>query len=1112
MRLLAIMRLCFAPPLTLPGQVIAHELSQTLLTLRVSQIYDLSSRIFLFKFAKPDHKHSFVVDSGFRCHLTAFTRTTESAPSPFVTRLRKYLKTRRVTKVAQVGTDRILELQFSEGQYRLFLEFYAGGNIVLADGDLKVLAVLRNVSEGAEHEHVRLGSTYNLSERQNSGGIPPLTLERISDGLGKWVERQATVEQQTQAGGKAKSRKNKGGDVLRKALAGCINEYPPLLLDHALKVTGFDTTLLPDAVIADKALLDKVFEALQEAGRTMDMIMSQPVAKGYIIGKPVPDSIPESERKVKYNDFHPFKPAQFADDPNLPILEFDGFNHTVDQFFSSIEGQKLESRLAEKEEAARKKLEHAKLDQEKRIGGLQEVQQLNVRKAQAIEANLSRVEEAAAAINGLIAQGMDWIEIERLIELEQKRKNPVAEIIKLPLKLQENTATLLLGEWNVEAVDEDEAYMTGSEPSESDDDDDKPKTNKKTPAASAPPDKRLTVDIDLGLSGWSNARQYYDQKKTAAAKEEKTVAASAKALKSATVKVEADLKKALKQEKSVMRPLRQPMWFEKFIYFVSSDGYLVLGGKDAMQSEILYKRHLKKGDVFVHADLSGACPMIIKNNASTPDAPIPPGTLSQAGNMCVATSSAWDSKAVMSAWWVPGDKVTKNATTGDYLAPGKFSYRGERTFLPPAQLLLGFAVLFQISEESKANHSKHRLRDEPTGSKVINEEVAEVANPDGTQEETAKAAQHESDGEDGADSDADDETQVDVDDGDGDQEAESVADSEREGSQPDKDEPEADADADNDAEEEEQKTAYSNPLQSNKASSARLESEANDNDGNDNDNESANEDEDDEEEDNDTDSIAPSATPSNPNSSSKPQPQTQPVRGKRLKNKKKAQKYADQDPADREAAMALLGSRAGQERAAAEAAARAAAHAEAEAARAKRKEVMDRRLREGRAREEAKLNAAAADAEEDADDDSQTTSAKAIDLDALVGTPLPGDAILEAIPVCAPWSALSRYKYKAKLQPGAQKKGKAVREILGRWAAAGANKRAVDEAALDVERIWPREMELVRAWKETEVFGVLPVGKVRIMMGGGAGGGGGGGSNKSGQKGGGRGGRGSKKR
>jgi predicted ribosome quality control (RQC) complex YloA/Tae2 family protein len=110
---------------SLDVKVIAHELQESLVSLRLANVHDLSSKILLLKFAKPDNKKQLLIDTGFRCHLTDFARTTAAAPSAFVARLRKFLKTRRVTSVAQIGTDRILEFQFSDGQYRLFLEFFA---------------------------------------------------------------------------------------------------------------------------------------------------------------------------------------------------------------------------------------------------------------------------------------------------------------------------------------------------------------------------------------------------------------------------------------------------------------------------------------------------------------------------------------------------------------------------------------------------------------------------------------------------------------------------------------------------------------------------------------------------------------------------------------------------------------------------------------------------------------------------------------------------------------------------------------------------------------------------------------------------------------------------
>jgi len=1030
----------------------------------------------LFKFAKPDHREQLVIDSGFRCHLTDFGRTTAAAPSPFVARLRKYLKTRRVTSVAQVGTDRILEIQFSDGQYRLFFEFYAGGNIVLTDKDLTVLALLRIVGEGAEHEHVRPGGQYNLSERQNINGVPPLTTERIKDGLQKFVSRQGS-EGQTQS----KKSKRRTADTLRKALAGSINEYPPLLLEHALAVTGFDAAKTPEEVLASDELIKQVYAALEEAGRTVEQIMRPDTTKGYIMAKrsangtKSADAVVDDEQQrqrggLMYNEFHPFKPKQFLDDDTIEILEFDGFNRTVDEFFSSIEGQKLESRLQEKEENARKKLEHAKQDQQRRIGGLEEVQSQNVRKAQAIEANLARVEEATKAINDLIARGMDWSEIDKIIEIEQARGNPVAQIIVIPLKLEENTATMKLAEQDYEEEDDDDeaGLLTDSEPESSDSENET--SRKKASRPSRPDsDKRLAVDIDLALSGYSNAREYYDQKKTAAAKQEKTVLASTKALKSAQVKIEADLRKALKQEKQVLRPVRKQFWFEKFIYFISSDGYLIVGGKDAQQTDLIYRKNLKKGDVFVSADLSGAASLVIKNNPSTPDAPIPPSTLSQAGTMSVATSTAWDSKAVFSAWWVPAEQVSKLAATGDVMRPGDFHIKGTKNFLPPAQLLLGFAVVWQISDDSKARHSKHRV---PSNSTKDSAAAADTAEAGLIAEQAAQATDDELT-ENDAHTDAASET----------------------------------ASEHNNDDNEDTSSAYANPLQGRKVQHADDE-EDNDSSADEDahsdvhvvpekarkasptealphveDTSSVHDDADEESEGEASTEATHSSTIST--TPGKAAASAAPVRGKRGKKKKIAAKYQDQDDEDRELAMRILGSKAGQEKAAEEAAAKQAKAAAAAEAKERRRLQHEKAQREGRELEAQRAReAATGGADDDDDDDDQDTRADAVDLETLVGAPLVGDELLEAIPVCAPWAALGRYKYKVKLQPGSQKKGKAVREILAKWGAAGANRKWVDERAEDVERIWPREVELIKAWRETEVFNVMPVSKVRVMMGG----------------------------
>lgn len=45
------------------------------------------------------------------------------------------------------------------------------------------------------------------------------------------------------------------------------------------------------------------------------------------------------------------------------------------------------------------------------------------------------------------------------------------------------------------------------------------------------------------------------------------------------------------------------------------------------------------------------------------------------------------------------------------------------------------------------------------------------------------------------------------------------------------------------------------------------------------------------------------------------------------------------------------------------------------------------------------------------------------------GAPREGETLEGALPVCAPYQVLAAYKYKVKLTPGSQKKGKAARQV-----------------------------------------------------------------------------------
>lgn len=1055
-----------------PCQVIAHELQENLVTLRLANVYDLSSKILLLKFAKPDHKRQLLIDSGFRCHLTDFARTTAAAPSAFVARLRKFLKTRRLTSVNQVGTDRIIEFEFSDGQYRLFLEFFASGNVILTDADLKILTLLRNVPEGEGQEPQRVGLAYSLENRQNFAGVPPLTKERLRNALQSNVDRLAKAV--------AAGKKAKPGDELRKGLAVTITELPPMLLDHAFAVTKFNASHTSAEVLADDGLLEQLLATLTEARQLVKDITSGQNSTGYIIAKyrnegkadDIAAAAAEDEARredLLYEDFHPFLPAKYADRPQYKVLTIEGFNKTVDEFFSSLEGQKLESKLTEREATAQKRIEAARAVHAQRIEGLQEAQSLNEQKASAIEANVERVQEAMDAVNGLLEQGMDWVNINKLIEREQKRGNPVAELIKLPLKLEDNIITLLLGSEDVEV--EDDAYETGSDESDAESDEDEAAASAKKTA-----DKRLAIEINLQQSPWSNARAYYDQRRTAAVKEQKTAAQSTVALKNAEIKIAEDLRKGLKQEKAVLQPIRKQMWFEKFIWFISSDGYLVLGGKDAQQNETLYKRYLRKGDVYVHADMHGASSVVIKNKQGSPDAPIPPSTLAQAGMLSVCSSNAWDAKAGMGAWWVNADQVSKSAPAGEYLPTGSFMVRGQKNYLAPAPLLLGLGIMFKISEESKGQHVKHRLHGDEGAEPVSAADVggaeaqANESDDEGEQDNAPRANPLQGGSKSGDREDDDDDDEA-ADDG-------SASDA-----GPKDEEPPTEALQDLHVSEPEAGAASPPTDETVPAATDEATAEA---------------DEDETGTPEDTPSVKPSADGK----------QAPAKRGQRGKAKKKAAKYRDQDEEDRRAAEELIGAARGKEKAEAQARAQAQKEADVAAQKERRRIQLERQKKATAEHEEVRRMMREEGIEMlDADEAEQSTP-----LDSLVGTPMAGDEIVEAVPVCAPWNAMGKFKYKVKFQPGSVKKGKAVKEVLEMWKLAANKKGVVDEKAADTERMWPREVELLKALKQEEVINSVPVGKVRVMLTGGLSGGGGGGGGGKGQGKGGRGGKGGKKK
>ncbi len=351
------------------------------------------------------------------------------------------------------------------------------------------------------------------------------------------------------------------------------------------------------------------------------------------------------------------------------MKEFETFDTACDEFFSLVESQRRVAAHDAQVKAVMSKVDKVKRDNERRLEELQHAEQLNLTKAQLIQDNLADVDAVIAVINSMLAQGMDWAQLRALVKTEQRTGNPVANLIR-HLRMDQNCVIVLLS-------NHDEADVS------------KP---------------MVEVEIDLSLNARKNAQDYFDQRRKAVQKHEKTGAAAIKAIKGAERKAAAEIVKV--KEVSAVKVERQPLWFEKFCWFITSENFLVLSGHDAQQNEILVKRYLRKGDLYVHADAHGAASTIIK--ANDPGTPIPPLSIAEAGAMTVFRSSAWSSKMVTSAYWVNPDQVSKSAPSGEYLSKGGFMIRGRKNFLPANQLIAGFGIMFKVHSSCTARHAGER--------------------------------------------------------------------------------------------------------------------------------------------------------------------------------------------------------------------------------------------------------------------------------------------------------------------------------------------------------------------------------------------------------------------
>ena len=359
-------------------------------------------------------------------------------------------------------------------------------------------------------------------------------------------------------------------------------------------------------------------------------------------------------------DATPF-PLEEHEREGLDSEAADTFNEAVDEYFHRLE-RAADDDSAEEAASSRPDFE-AEIAKQNRIidqqeGAIEEFEEqaeAERRRAELLYANYDLVDEILSTVRDARERDVSWDEIRETLAAGAEQGIPAAEAV----------------------VDVDGAEATVTVELD---------------------DTEVTVDVDTGVE--KNADRLYTEAKRIEDKKEGALAAientreELEAVKQRRDAWEADDdpepddgsedgdRDWLSMESIPIRSSEE--WYERFRWFHTADGYLVIGGRNAEQNEEIVTKYLDKHDRFFHTQAHGGPVTVVKAaGPSEPSEPVdfPETTLEEAAQFAVSYSSTWkEGRYAGEAYAVDPDQVSKTPESGEYIEKGSFVVRGDRTY------------------------------------------------------------------------------------------------------------------------------------------------------------------------------------------------------------------------------------------------------------------------------------------------------------------------------------------------------------------------------------------------------------------------------------------------
>ncbi len=183
--------------------------------------------------------------------------------------------------------------------------------------------------------------------------------------------------------------------------------------------------------------------------------------------------------------------------------------------------------------------------------------------------------------------------------------------------------------------------------------------------------ENMEIELDYTLNAVKNAQKYYEM---------------AKKLERKAEGIER-IKEERKEEKEVLTYRRK--WYDDFRWFISSEGFMVLAGRDRNTNRILVNKYMEDGDLFFHVDMPGGAVVIVKCHGKS----VGDITLEEAAVFAACFSRAWKEKlSSTDVYYVRGNQVKKHPPPGTFIPKGAFFIEGRREYIK-AYLRLSVGIM-----------------------------------------------------------------------------------------------------------------------------------------------------------------------------------------------------------------------------------------------------------------------------------------------------------------------------------------------------------------------------------------------------------------------------------